>query len=180
MLINIECSIVQSLKVSLTFDNNRTKEREIAIGDLCSFVFHKDGMKREIEGKVIKIGMNNTANTKSWYIIVDGSLDYAGQQVRFCPDNILDCDVIKRHDEKQYISTPNDETRVTNIRLNNGFLQVSIDGGYSYMTPKNFKVPVNNTGEEIDVCPGCGKPTKKPVIVEPVEDGDEEILPEVH
>ncbi len=178
MLINIECSIVQSLKVSLTFDNNRTKEREIAVGDLCSFEFVKDGMKRKIEGKVIKIGMSNTANANSWYIIVDGSLDFSGQQVRFCPNNILDVDVIKRHNDKQYVSTPNDETRVSALRLNNGFLQVSIDGGYSWMTPKNFKVCVNEEGQEIDICPGCGKPARKPVVIEPTEDGDDEILPE--
>lgn len=176
MLINIECCIVPSLKVSLTFDNGRTKEREIATGDLCSFTYFKDGKKKTIEGKVVKIVMDNSVNVKSWYIVVDGSMSFDGKLDRFCPENILDVDIIRKHNEANYIASPDDETKVTNIRLNEGFLQVSKDGGYSWMTPKNFKKFVdydeeNDTESEVDICPGCNRPTKKPVIIEPVDDG---------
>lgn len=181
MLINIECSIVPSLKVSLTFENGRTKDREIAVGDLCSFVYYKDGEKRKIEGKVIKIVMDNSVNVKSWYIIVDGSMSYKGKMERFCPDNILDVDIIRKHTEGNFVVSPDDECRITNIRLNEGFLQVSRDGGFSWFTPKNFKKFVDfddkddcKDDNELDICPGCNRPTRKKVIVEPVDDGHDD------
>lgn len=177
MLMNIDCSIVQSLKVSLTFDNNKTKEREISKGDLCYFKFNKNGTIREIEGKVVKIGLNNSTNANSWFIVVDGSLDFSGQMERFAPTNILDVDIIQKHDTKEYISTPNDSTRITDMRYVNGYLQVSVDGGYSYEVPKNLRVPAINDGDEFDDFVqsenshgGC-KPHKKPIYVEDTSEG---------
>ncbi len=181
MLMNIECSIVQSLKVALTFDNNKTKEREIAVGDLAYFEFNKNGKRKTIEGKVIKIGLSDTVNSTSWFIIVDGSLDYSGQMERFCPNQILDCEIIQKHDSVQYITTPNDSTRVSMLRLYNGYLQVSIDGGYSWLTPKNSKKLIEmddcEVFEETDDtsdCDSCAaKPAKKKKCII-IEDDDEE------
>lgn len=136
MLMNIDCSIVQSIKVALTFDDNKTKEREISTGDLAYFEYNKNGKRKIIEGKVVKIGASDTTDAKSWFIVVDGSLDFSGQMERFSPTQILDCDILQKHDSVQYIATPNDSTRITDIRLCNGVLQVSIDGGYSWITPK--------------------------------------------
>lgn len=176
MLMNIECSIVQSLKVSLTFDNGKTKEREIATGDLCYFEFNKNGKRKTIEGKVTKIGLSNTVDSKSWFIIVDGSLDFSGQMERFCPNQILDVDIIQKHDTVDYVATPNDSTRITNIRLFDGCLQLSTDGGYSWVIPKNIRPPFVEDEEGYSESPQCDhckkhKKKKKAIII---EDDDEE------
>lgn len=136
MLMNLDCSIVQSIKVSLTFDNNKVKEREISVGDLCMFEFNKNGKRKTIEGKVVKICAGETVDVRSWYIIVDGSLSFSGQMERFCPTQILDVDVIQKHDAKTYIGSPNDSTRITDMKYEDGCLKVSIDGGYSFFIPK--------------------------------------------
>lgn len=171
-LMNIECSVIESLKIALTFDDNKVKEREIAVGDLCSFEFNKNGRRKMIEGKIIKICAADVTNTSSWYIIVDGSMDYFGQMERFCPNQILDVDIIQKHDTLQYISTPNDSTRISSIRVVEGVLQVSTDGGYSWFTPKNVVGGRPNRPDKPE-CekphrPECHKPIHchKPVIIE--------------
>lgn len=177
MLMNIDCSIIQSIKVSLTFDNNKIKEREISVGDLCMFEFNKNGKRKMIEGRVIKICAGDTLDVKAWYIIVDGSLSFAGQTERFCPTQILDVDVIQKHDAKSYVETPNDSTRVTHIAVKNGYLKVSTDGGYSYFSPKVGVYPY--VEDESEVAPphrpshgGCGGRRPKPVQIEGGDDMD--------
>ena len=174
MLMNIENSIVQSLKVSLTFDNNKTKEREISVGDLCYFEFNKNGARKTIEGKVVKINCNNTSNSNSWVVIVDGSLDFKGQMERISPNNILDVDIIQKHDAKGYIGTPNDSSRITDMRLVNGYLQVSTDGGYSWTIPKNYAGRIMEDSEMYPQhnnqhCNGQ-RPNKKPIHIEDYEE----------
>lgn len=178
MLMNIENSVSQSIKISLTFDNNKTKRCEISVGDICSFEFNKNGRRKIIEGKVIKIFASDTVDSKSWYIVVDGSLDFAGQTERFCPNNILDVSVIQKHDQAQYISTPNDSTRITDMKLVDGMIMVSIDGGYSWLTPK---IDIDKWHDDNDSCDhnrpnhSCNhKPNnhRKPVHI--VDDDDEE------
>ena len=187
MLMNIENTVIQSIKTSLTFDNNKTKECEISVGDICSFEFNKNGRRKLIEGKVIKIFASDTIDSKSWYIIVDGSLDFAGQTERFCPNNILDVSIIQKHDQAHYISTPNDSTRITDMKLEHGRIMVSIDGGYSWLTPK-IDVDRWHDDNESDSC-NCGNNNhdhscrhkhnkhKKPMFIEDdeEEDGDDVI-----
>ncbi len=176
MLLDIRTSIVSSIKVELTFDDNNKKVREIANGDLVAIEFNKNGKRKRIEGKVVKIGASSTIDPKAWYIVVDGSLDYQGQLERFSPQQILDVDIIRKASNNDYISTPNDSSRVTQIRLYDGFLQLSIDGGYSWITPKNtMRVVYHSADDDTIVCrKHCEDHymNKKPVYVE--GDGSEE------
>ena len=177
MLMNIECSIVQSIKVALTFDNNKTKEREIAVGDLCYFEFNKNGKRKTIEGKVIKIAVDSTLDPRSWFIVVDGSLDFSGQMERFSPNQILDVDIIQKHDTIQYVSTPNDATRVSSIRIYNGQLQISTDDGYSWLVPVNLDGALQESDDEdttvVETCKPKKKKKKPVYIVDDDEDSDD-------
>ena len=187
MLMNIESSISQSIVISLTFDNGKNKKYEISVGDLCSFEFNKNGRRKMIEGKVIKIFASETVDSKSWYIVVDGSLDFAGQTERFCPNNILDMNIIQKHDAVQYISSPNDSTRVTDIKLDNGVLMVSIDGGYSWFVPKLDRDRQYDDSCGMDRYPKdpprhhchchCNHRRNKPIVIENDDDySDDDII----
>lgn len=173
MLMSIDCSIIQNLKVRLTFDNNQVKEREIAVGDLVYVEFNENGKRRAIEGKVLKIGLSNTTNTNSWYVIVDGSLDFSGERVRFNPNQILDLDIIQKHDSVLYVSTPNDSTRVNAIRIYDGILQVSVDNGYSWITPNannQIQEEEGSTGDDNQSVPPCpNKPDKLDAILKVIK-----------
>lgn len=174
MLLNNTCTIVQSLNISLTFDDGKVKEREITVGDLCSFEYNKNGKRKKIEGIVAKIIASETLNPNRWMIMVDGSLDCVGQIDRFCPSQILDIDIIRKKTDRQYIATPNDSTKISEIRFYNGYLQLSIDGGYSWFTPRNIKYPFY-AEEEFKHTPPCKEHhchhRKKPSIL--IEDDEE-------
>lgn len=134
MLMNIATSVVQSLKIELTFDNSKVKVREISQGDLIHLEYNDYGKRRVIDGKVLKICTSLTTNVDQWYFIVDGSLDYNSERVRVCPNHVLDIEIIQKHDAICYVATPNDSTRITNIRLrDNRVLEISNDNGYTWI-----------------------------------------------
>ena len=60
MLMDIKCSVVSSIKVNLLFDDKSTKEALIAIGDLVSIIYNANGLRKHVEGKVIKISAVGT------------------------------------------------------------------------------------------------------------------------
>jgi hypothetical protein len=136
------------------------------------FEFNKNGKRKHVEGKVIKIVASDTTDSRGWYIIVDGSIDFSGQMERFCPNQILDVEVIQKHDLALYISTPNDSTHITDMRVVDGLLQVSIDGGYSWITPKNYSPEEDGEIEDDNIASKPPRRKKKPVVIEGEDDED--------
>ena len=127
MLMNINCSTVISLQVDLKFDDNTTKNVIVSKGDLIEVEFNQNGLRRHIEGKVLKISCVGT-DPKGWYLIVDSSDDFNSEQAKFSPMNILDIDIIRQADAVRYIETPNDCTGINGLRVIKGRLQYSTDG----------------------------------------------------
>lgn len=179
MLLNNTVSIVQNLKIELTFDDNSKKEREIGVGDLIHVEFNDSGMRKSVEGKVLKIGTGiNTVRQESWFIIVDGSLSFSGETFRFNPNKIIDLDIIQKKHDVPYIMTTNDSTRVTNLKVEDGILKVSKDNGYSWFTPNlnnMIQEEEGSDGDDNDSCcpppkPDCGKDDKLDLILNAVKD----------
>lgn len=133
MLLDIKCSTVVSIKVNLTFEDNSKKERVISLGDIIDVEFNSNGLRREVEGKVIKIFTEGT-DPKKWYIIVDSADDFESKQYRFSPVNILDLEVIRKEDATQYIYTTNDYTCIKGLRIVKGRIQYTQNGHDWYPT----------------------------------------------
>ena len=55
MLLKNTCSRITSIKVDLTFEDGQQKSRVISLYDIVDIIYNKNGCRREIEGKVIKI-----------------------------------------------------------------------------------------------------------------------------
>lgn len=129
MLMDIKCSAVTSIKVDLTFDDfaKSTKTRVIGVGDLIEVEFNQNGLRKHVEGKVIKINAIGN-DPKTWYIILDGSGDYASEQYKFSPMSILDVEILRKAESVRYIATPNDCTGIALIRVVDGRMQYSYDG----------------------------------------------------
>lgn len=127
MLMDIKCSAVTSIEVKLTFDNDTSKDVVISNGDLVDVTYNANGLRKRIEGKVIKISAVGT-DPKSWYIIVDGSDDFASTKAKFAPTSILDIEVIRKADTLNVVQTVVGEGGVPFIRIKNGRLQWSKDG----------------------------------------------------
>lgn len=127
MLLNNTCSRITSIKVDLTFEDGRKKSEVISLFDIVDIIYNKNGCRREIEGKVIKISAEGE-DPKKWYIIVDGSEDFETTQSRFSPANIIDITIIKKYDATQYIYSTNDCTNIQGLRIKKGRLQYTQDG----------------------------------------------------
>ena len=127
MLLDIKCSVVNSIKVNLTFEDGAPKERVISLYDLIDVTFNQTGVKRNVEGRVVKINVED-CDPKRWYIIVDAADDFASKQYRFSPMNILDLEIISKKDAEKYIFSPSDYTNIMGLRIVKGRLQYTQNG----------------------------------------------------
>lgn len=161
MLLNNSVSIVQNLHIELTFDDNSKKEREIGVGDLIHVEFNENGLRKSVDGKVLKIGTGvNTVRQDGWFVIVDGSLSFAGETFRFNPNKIIDLDIIQKKHDVPYVMTTSDISRVTNIKVEDGILKVSMDNGYSWFTPNLNNMIQEEEGSDGDDNESCQKPER--------------------
>ena len=127
MLVDIKCKAISSVKVNLTFDDHSNKIRLIAIDDLIDCEYNANGLRKHIVGKVIAISTVGP-DPKGWYIIVDGSDDFAGNKARFSPTSILDVEILRKAGFEEYIKTPLGEEGIGYLRIMKGRLQYSRDG----------------------------------------------------
>lgn len=127
MLMDIKCSAVTSIAVHLTFDNQTTKDAIIGDGDLVCVEYNANGLRKKIEGQVIKVSAVGT-DPNGWYIIVDGSDDFNATKAKFSPMSILDIVILRKADTLAVIKTPLGVTGIPYMRLVKGRLQVSNDG----------------------------------------------------
>ena len=154
MLMSVDCSTVTSLKVHLVFDDGRVKDNIIAIGDIIDVEYNRDGCRRSIEGKVLKICALGT-DPKNWYILVDGSEDLCACQARFSPMNILDLDILKKGDSIRNIETPIDGSGIKGLRIVKGVLQYTTDGFEWTDIQIDDKNVINKPVQEEKDSPSC-------------------------
>lgn len=126
MLMDIKCSMVPSIKVNLRFDNHAEKTVLVGYGDLVYVEYNANGCRKAIEGKVIKICAAGT-DPKAWYIIVDGSDDFASQQAKFSPMSILDIEILRKAGTLDTVQTVSGPYAVPYLRIVHGRLQYSVD-----------------------------------------------------
>lgn len=127
MLMDIKCSAVTSVRVALTFDDGSSKERVIGTGDLVDVEYNANGLRKRIEGKVLKVSAVGT-DPRSWYIIVDSSDDFDSNKAKFSPMSILDVEIIRKADTLTVVQTIVGEGGIPYLRINKGRLQWSKDG----------------------------------------------------
>ena len=127
MLLDIKCKAISSIQVHLTFDDTTVKDEVIALGDLVNVEYNGNGMRKRIVGIVSNISTVGT-DPKNWYIIVDGSDDFAKNSARFAPTSILDIEIIRKAGMDNAVLTPIGEEGCPYIRVVRGQFQYSKDG----------------------------------------------------
>ena len=166
MLMDIKCAPVTSIRVKLSFDDNSCKDCIIAEGDIINAVYNGNGMRKIVEGKVLKVSAVGT-DPKTWYIIVDGSDDFGAAQAKFSPMSILDIEVIRKADTVESVKTVLGEGGVPYLRVVANRLQWSKDGSNwnffcvdsrDIIEDQEGTVPLPpNCGDKDDTC-GCDNP----------------------
>lgn len=158
MLLDIKSKAISSIKLELRFDDNRIKKCTVAIGDLIDVLYNGNGQQKRIVGRVAAISTVGT-DTKNWYIIVDGSDDFATRNARFSPDYILDIEIIRKAGQDEFVRTPLGETGAPYVRENKGRFQISKDGrkwhniridDKDIIEPQEGTVPLNQLGSEFE------------------------------
>ena len=133
MVMKIGCEVEQSLVITLSFDDETTKTRVISKGDYVSIAYNKNGTRRVVNGAVTTIyanPYNGKVSRKDWYVIIANDEGQGlGGAVRISILNILDVEVLKTSNNSRNVKTPNNSTRVTDIRVKGNFLQISTNGG---------------------------------------------------
>ena len=143
----------QTLVISIEYSDGMLKTRTVGTGDYISVAFNKNGMRRCVNGTVtyIKADVYNPKVTKNdWYIVVANDEDsgLAGT-VRISVVNIIDIEVLRKKNFTANVTTPNNCSRVTTIRVKANVLQVSCNNGRTWMNVGElYDGPV---GEEINV-----------------------------
>lgn len=127
MLMDIKCFAVPSVRVDLTFDDGSAKDRLLGIGDLISVDWNASGVCKHMVGEITAISTAGT-DPKGWYIIVDGSDDFASLRARFSPMSILDVEILRKADTVEAVRTPLGCDGVQFLRIKKGRLQYSHDG----------------------------------------------------
>lgn len=127
MLLDINCKAISSVKVRLVFDDETVKCNVISIGDLIDVTYNGNGMRKHIIGRVTSISTVG-ADPHNWYIIVDGSDDFARYGARFSPMDILDLEIIRKSDQEVIVKSPIGMGGIPYIREIKGRLQYSRDG----------------------------------------------------
>lgn len=154
MVMKIGCEVEQSLVITLSFDDETTKTRVISKGDYVSIAYNKNGTRRVVNGAVTTIyanPYNGKVSRKDWYVIIANDEGQGlGGAVRISILNILDVEVLKTSNNSRNVKTPNNSTRVTDIRVKGNFLQISTNGGRSW---RNVGAELNDNlvGEELDI-----------------------------
>jgi hypothetical protein len=127
MTLSVDCSVVTSIRVVLTYGVGPKKDVILEVGDLVDIEYNKNGLRKDITGRIIKISATGT-DPNGWWIVVDGSDDFESTQARFSPMNIIDVDIIKKGDSEHTVSSPIDSSGVECIRVVNGYLQYTKNG----------------------------------------------------
>lgn len=163
MLMNIKCSAVTSIAVNLTYDNGDTKEAVVGVGDLVNVEFNANGMRKTVDGKVLKISAVGV-DPKGWYIIVDASDSFGGCTARFSPMSILDISIIRKADTINVVQTPVGCGGIPYIRVVKNRLQWS-ENGFDWHTFSTDKRDIIEDAAGLDPeVPGssCCDPEDKP------------------
>lgn len=179
MLLKNECTQVSSILVKLFFDDETLKIRLISIDDLVDITYNANGIRKRILGRVSNISTVGT-EPSNWYIIVDGSDDFASERVRFAPNTILDCEVIRKASMDNFVKTPKDSDHASPyIRVNKGRLQYSTDGIEWNSIKINEEDIIYGGGIEpqegtAPIGPPPGRPPRPRPPKPPVDDGDDD------
>jgi hypothetical protein len=139
MVMKTESEAMISLKVGILYDDGVTKTRVISEGDYIKVAYNYNGVRRVAMGVVTSIHANPydaVATKKDWYFyVMDENPDNAAPHlVKIMVTNLLDVEVLHMKNQAATVGTPNDPTRVTTLRIVNGFLQVSQNNGISWRT----------------------------------------------
>lgn len=127
MLLNIKCDAITSVHIHLEYDDRTRKDRFLEHGDIVDIDFAQNGLRRSIEGKIIKISCKGPEQ-KGWYILVDGSDNFINNTARIPIMSILDCEVIKRARDVVHIETVKGEGNIRALRIIDDKLEFTKDG----------------------------------------------------
>lgn len=150
MVMKIGCEVEQVLNVTIVHDDNTTKTVKLGVGDYVTMSFNKNGVKRTVSGTVTTIHANpynGQLSRNDWYIVVNNDNNCAGMpaSVKINIINILDVTLVHSAKGSNPINTPDTAMRVTDIRVKDGFLQISQNWGESWLT-----VGINDDGSLSD------------------------------
>lgn len=138
MVMKIESESIVSLKIAISYDDGITKVQVVSEGDFVKVAYNYNGVRRVICGTVSSIHANPYAATISkndWYFeVVDENPNNNPHVAKIMVNSVLDLEVLHKKYQSSTVGSPNDPTRITDIRVLNGYFQISQNNGYTWRT----------------------------------------------
>lgn len=130
------CNVEEQLVFTLEYDDQITKTRVISKDDYVSIAFNSNGIRKVVNGTVANIYANkyaDNANKRDWYIMVINDDMKNASAVRVGVWQILDIEILHTDRYSKHVSTPSNSMRVTDMRRKGNKLQISCNGGRSWL-----------------------------------------------
>ena len=138
MVMKIDSEAIVSLKVTISYDDGAYKTQIVSEGDYVRVAYNHNGARRVVQGTVASIHANpysSVTSKRDWYFnVINEDPEAVPHVAKIVVVNILDLEVIYKKHQSRSVGTPNDPTRVTHIRVVNGYLQVSQNEGHTWRT----------------------------------------------
>lgn len=149
MVMKVDCVVEQTLVITLSYDDDTSNTQVVSIGDTVTIDYNKNGNRRVITGIVSTIHAdpyNAKCNRKDWYITVSAEDEFGGY-AKIPIFNILNVEVLHKKRAVNVINTPNDKTRVTDMRCKGSILQISQNNGRSWFNVLYKLIPDDPTDD---------------------------------
>lgn len=151
MLISNTYDVIETIRLSLAFDDGSFKRDDITVGDYVDIVYNKNAMRRHIEGKVTKVSADKNdciCHKTNWYIVVDGVCCGNHTTDKVYVDKILDFNVTSHGGNTDVIVSPLGEHNVGAFRIVGNILQLSTNHGKTWL--KVVELPDLNVTADTD------------------------------
>ncbi len=175
-----------SVEVSIIYDDNSVKKYNIAIEDIVKISFMKCGNRRDVEGRVADIRMEDghaghighiasceCCTNQGCYIIIDSSTNGSAGLHKIDVDTIIAIEIMRKASESSSVTSPIGDYNVKELRLVGNQLQLTLDGAtwLAVTTLPNLDPVVDPEYQSLAdkiaaLIPDCARPDHKQEAVE--------------
>ena len=175
-----------SVEVSIIYDDNSVKKYNIAIEDIVKISYMKDGYRRDVEGRVADIRIEDghaghighiasceCCINQGCYIIVDSSTNGSSGLDKIDVDTIIAIEIMRKASESSNVTSPIGDYNVKELRIVGNQLQLTLNGAkwLAVTTLPNLDPVVDPEYQSLAdkiaaLIPDCARPDHKQEAVE--------------
>lgn len=154
MILSVKYEILRSIDLKVIYDDNTFKRVEVAPNDVVQIAYNKNGMRKDVKGRVSAIDTDPHWSPRNPHYVYRGDCCHKHPEeacfiILDCSDagvadiekinvhDIIDCEMIQKYNDSLAVMSPKGDDRITNIRVHENVLQISSDFGATWVDAKD-------------------------------------------